>query len=990
MRRIELYANRDHALNARKKAATTGNGLGFGLEARAAQDFFDDAWAVWGDARKIISAHERSVLVWKLLEEQQVLGQTLGTLRLLEGFLEQAAGLFDSASLVATETTSEVLKNTVVCLAETYYKQLSERGFIEAGEAAAILSHGMPKTEVRLAEYVDVLPAQRRLFEKWNVDVSLLDAPVSLESLAFEVKPSILVAAGASAVNSLIKEEIEAYISNVSLLGETELLVVQNAKPSEEKVSCLDLKIVLGDDGKEDVNERLARAIEEATKLRSVLVLAKRPGEIFRALTPYLYDCGMKCSLQESVAFLDTWVGKACASVQQVLRGSSRWLFSATDFAYNPLSGMSRSAAEALNTLYRGDRRLTVADVRKELEQHSTYLLFEALLTGKGYEGAFSEAVDVAEVAEIAGDTWPLLLSEKSDQSVFDIIRDLVACQVPLSERDCEFALLDELSQVVTTMKAFGLCPLNAFDLLQDLTITCMRETSEPDNGCGQVLFAPLSAVSKLEETSYGLVIWGDVSTDAFALTTERSSLEAFASQLGIDIDLDPLQDARRLFEAAQKAAIKQFTCVQLLHNEALEETFPSCIYDEYCSLLTHARVSSDSAFDLDATKKLRGEEHLNQGLGASFALQSDTHVYDEAIRGVLTYAPLLAYLPTDEEGTKLLPVLSASALEAYLNCPYRWFSSYGLNLSLLDEGYDSRTKGTFVHQVLATFFAQLKDRGVSLSREHLMPDGLFDQVFNEAQVDQWIRTHDRLIALTEAEKGDMELLRESLRRSLSLQLDLPSDYDPTYFEYRISPDERITYAGSRLRGSIDRVDVNAQTGDFVILDYKNSAGGHEAPYNASEFEGDYVLPSFVQSLIYAQAVRRKGFEGQKAENGSMSDGEPRCAGALYLGYKAKTKKFLLAGSYDRSRYDVMEYVAKDSQVKGDFSCYLDLVEQSIEPYVQALVAGKIAGDPRDKDSCKYCVLAGRGKCAAQRGVRDVLTEHEAQEVFESSVWEVQ
>ena len=195
-----------------------------------------------------------------------------------------------------------------------------------------------------------------------------------------------------------------------------------------------------------------------------------------------------------------------------------------------------------------------------------------------------------------------------------------------------------------------------------------------------------------------------------------------------------------------------------------------------------------------------------------------------------------------------------------------------------------------------------------------------------------------------------------------------------------------IDYAGARVRGSVDRVDVDLQSGDFVVLDYKSSSVGHAAPYDASGEEEAFSLPAYVQALIYAQAVRRKGLEldiisgktgpeaiaetatADKCEqvvDDTCCAADLQCAGALYVGYKARSQQNLLAGSYDQSRYKVSDFVAKDSQVKGEFSHYLDTVEQTIAPYVQALTAGEIAGNVRTGGSCRYCALAGRGQCLA-------------------------
>ena len=940
MRRTPLYANRSHALAARKLAAKSGAGVGFGLEALAVQDFFEDAWTVWGDDRRTVNPCERSLLVWKLLQEQHVLGRTLGTMRLLEGFLEQAAGVFETAPLAATATTSELLKNAVEMLAKKYYATLKEYGLIEPGEAATVLRSAVPVTEVYLAEYVDVLPAQRMLLDAWGVDTTKLDEAVQLEALDDGVVPSFLIPAGTTAIYSLLKDEIESYVERAA-----EDILLQ--PPAEKEAQ------------------------------QSMAVLVKEPYQAWNALAPALCEQGITCAVEASVAFLDTWVGKACHAIWQMISGDGRWLFAATDFAYNPLSGMAPGAAEALHVTYRGDRRLMLGDMQQTLAQCSTYGLFAALLGGDVADTKHAWL----EVCEGLSAELASRLHEATDQGLIEILRELIVCRIAFDERDRELAMLDELVKTLEVAQHFELHSEDIFDMLLDLSVASAQETCPSEQARGRVVFMPLSAATKLPEKSYGLVILGDVSTDAFNISAEHSSLEAFAAQLGIALSADPLQDAFRLFSAAQKAAKRQFTCVQSLHNEAMEEAFPSCMYDEYRARLRHTNMLAGEPEGLEVAEKRRGEECLTTGLGAMFADLERKDTYAEATRGVLAYASMLHYLPTVEEDLVQVPILSASAIEAYLNCPYQWFISYGLGVSSFDEAYDARAQGTFVHQVLAVFYGRIAKASQVLSEEMLHEGSLFDQVFDEVQAAQWERTHDRLIALTETEKKDLELLREALRRSLLLQVDLPADYQPTCFEYRIMPDEGIDYAGVRLRGSVDRVDVDSRTGDFVVLDYKSSSFGHDAPFEVVEDGVEFSLPPYVQALIYAQAVRRKGLvthihssdEADQEHSATADVLESHCAGALYVGYKAKTKQNLLAGSYDQSRYKVSDFIAKDSQVKGDFAQFLDLVEQNIAPFVQALASGDIAGDPRTKQSCRYCALAGRGQCLARANTTEEI-----------------
>ena len=81
------------------------------------------------------------------------------------------------------------------------------------------------------------------------------------------------------------------------------------------------------------------------------------------------------------------------------------------------------------------------------------------------------------------------------------------------------------------------------------------------------------------------------------------------------------------------------------------------------------------------------------------------------------------------------------------------------------------------------------------------------------------------------------------------------------------------------------------------------------------------------------------------------------CAGALYLGYRAKTDGDFAAGSFDPAAYDVDAFTKKSSRVEMNFDRFLDAVEEAIRPSVEALMRGEIAPVPASKQACAYCVV---------------------------------
>ena len=77
------------------------------------------------------------------------------------------------------------------------------------------------------------------------------------------------------------------------------------------------------------------------------------------------------------------------------------------------------------------------------------------------------------------------------------------------------------------------------------------------------------------------------------------------------------------------------------------------------------------------------------------------------------------------QEGGRSLPVLSASAIEAYLQCPYSWFIGRKVRIDGLDEGFGPVEKGTFAHGVYASLFEALAAEGIRRCDDAALPHAL-------------------------------------------------------------------------------------------------------------------------------------------------------------------------------------------------------------------------------------------------------------------------
>ena len=193
----------------------------------------------------------------------------------------------------------------------------------------------------------------------------------------------------------------------------------------------------------------------------------------------------------------------------------------------------------------------------------------------------------------------------------------------------------------------------------------------------------------------------------------------------------------------------------------------------------------------------------------------------------------------------------SASRLETYGTCPFRFYVESALDLQPLElpqEGLDAAVLGTILHSVLEKVFASLPPEERSIEEKLLesLPE-ILDKEFSEAPRKYAFRPS----ALWEEQKQEWRLRLENTIKEL---LKASQGWLPLYFEqvFSVKDGTELVLALKdteeiRLQGVIDRVDRDAQ-GNLRVLDYK-SGSSHMG-------KEDLLQKRRLQLPVYALAAR--------------------------------------------------------------------------------------------------------------------------------------
>jgi ATP-dependent helicase/DNAse subunit B len=303
---------------------------------------------------------------------------------------------------------------------------------------------------------------------------------------------------------------------------------------------------------------------------------------------------------------------------------------------------------------------------------------------------------------------------------------------------------------------------------------------------------------------------------ELFLGTSERGQL-AHASGLILANPTDSLAAERSLFYALCSRPTARLrvswhvatddgeAALASLFIDELRDCFEGSLYDARRTRIAGAIAWPDHSIDSPATRRLEATLAAPRRRGAVIApLEHPERLV--ALRGHEAHSP--------------------SALERWAACPVAWFVERGLGVGELTPDQVWLTRGSAVHEHLATVFTQLREQTPAGRLDSSTLAFALDLLDAELAKDAPL-SPNREVDLTEGYR-----MRHSLRRYLVFAAASGSTHDPWQLELAFgtdgAPHPAVVLADGALAlcGRVDRVDLDPADRTIIVYDYKSGRTG--------------------------------------------------------------------------------------------------------------------------------------------------------------------
>lgn len=903
------------------------NPLGVGVE--RLEGWLGELWSVHGDGRRPVEDEQRALLIRDAIGESRLrllarTAATPGFARLMSyvarGAAEQPRGAVDKADPRSASDAE------IVSVLRAYRKEIDSAGLIEPGEAALLLASAPPPGgPVFVHRFTDLGSAQEALLvalafarDVW-VSLPWEDGFPATEALGGLVRRLLPLAthrhcpAGATdAVPELAR--LEAGLFRASRIGPVTSAVSFCTAAGEEAEAAL-------------IAERAARAAKTFGADRVAIVFRDAARHVDR-LHVALAGAGVAADIDVLVPAARTPLGAAATRLLSFVSGRED-AGSLLAFLRSPFSGADATTIDDLDARWRSQRAATRERVTAD-----------AARSGPGPGRALKLARQVCDgpLGPSSAGQW---------QELADAL--LAAAHDARSLREDPDAEVDAAAHrallgTVSRLLEVGSDRFTAADVLD--AFAEVRVSSGVAERPGRV---QVTEAHRLRSRRFDAVIVGGLNAGDFSAEGRPSAAAEIVDRLfGTTRPTEQAFERLLFYDVCTRARRELVLTRQTSDSEGTARR-PSVFWEEALDLYRRPDADAETAeggrviadvmrlADLHraAPALTPGRGRLRAQAAGGEASTSDRGVMDalargSARRGALHDPDTLAEMAGRDE-------FSATELELYARCPYRWFYAHAVRPERLDVSLDPRARGDLAHRALAGFYAELPTRlGTRRVTQETLPGALLlaDEVFERAAASA--RTPH---AVTLAEQDDLLRVRARVRDLVTADVDFLPGFAPAYAELRFGAAREgqqppaagpVDLGGFLLRGSIDRVD-EGEAG-IVVIDYKSG----EVP-KRTDFGPGRVL----QVPLYAAAAAR-------------ALGRPVVAGLYRSLRDASARGFYLKDAIRGRGLTSTDAVEEPQTVEAIVETAVGFARQAAD----GIRAGAIPVRPTSPGACRYCPAA--------------------------------
>ncbi len=910
--------------------------VAIGAAVRTFDEHLSALWESLGDGRRIATPTQRLVMLEESGKswEPRSAGLSAGSAGLVRTLVTIVQRVAEAPHVMWPDGGGSGVGADLLAYAAVYRTMLRRAGFIERAEAHRLVCDALSDAEHPAFIGVEGFSGLTRAQEAFLIRASGT-ADVTIGLTFDEAVPAThasgnlverLVTAGGVRTHVVAPErddpgELVRLSSSLGAAGSggaptTGALVLSEAWGSQAEAA------------------RIVREVQDAVGAGvapgDVAVVLRDPAGRMRDLQAAFHEAGIVAEYDARIPFQATGVGRALMLLLDLADGcgSHREL---VDVLRSPFSPATHQVLDDLD-----------AHVRRSRAAEPRYA--EAWLRKRSPESA----AFIAEARKACGETGGPRAERQWYRFVNAMLRRAHGAEHGASQ---ELVLDSAAARVfiegVRSMSALGIRAAGSTTLA-----SALRETQVALASSGLPDHVQVMGAERARGRRYACVIVAGLTAGEFPRPSRQDALSAPAIAREFEkagVDLSPRSDTaaeRLLFYLAVTRASQRLVLSWQSHDGEGRPVRPSILLEETLDLyrepgseledsagLPHRVLRLDSqGSDVAAPQTRRREQRAAVGRPPGGERPGDFALLEARRRAARGKEPVSeAVARAVEERT----TFSASEVEKYLQCPFRWYVDQMVRPRELDERFDRASAGLLGHDIMKSFYDLFIERS-GLSR--VTPDSLpLAREVHREVTEAALRGAGTLAAAEAAAARAMT--RQTLHLIESDAAMLPG-FAPSHREWSfgLGDDPPEPFAGFSLKGRVDRIDTSADA--LVVTDYKSGTSANGRALAKFETEGIVQMP-----LYSAVAARRLGLAIAGGVYRPMGGGKPR-------GFVSEAIR-------------CADFVRTDIVADDVIVATIEEAERRAAGAVERMRAGDISPDPRGGSCPPYC--PARGLCPEWR-----------------------